>query len=58
MATSRLLLKSSQKFSTQNLTSHVCIVGAGPAGFYAAQQILKVSNHLVLYENVNKLTDF
>ena len=24
----------------------VCIVGAGPAGFYAAQQILKVSGVL------------
>lgn len=43
MASSKLFLKSFRKFSTHNLTSHICIVGAGPAGFYAVQQILKVS---------------
>lgn len=36
-------LKNFQKFSSHNITSHICIVGSGPAGFYAAQQILKVS---------------
>lgn len=28
--------------STQPVVPKVCIVGAGPAGFYAAQQLLKV----------------
>lgn len=31
-----------QLFSTQHIVPKVCIVGAGPAGFYAAQQLLKV----------------
>jgi hypothetical protein len=31
---------SSPRYSSE--TPHVCIVGAGPAGFYTAQQILKV----------------
>lgn len=29
-------------FSTENIIPKVCIVGSGPAGFYAAQQLLKV----------------
>lgn len=29
-------------FSTQHIVPKVCIIGAGPAGFYAAQQLLKV----------------
>ncbi|XP_076233204.1 NADPH:adrenodoxin oxidoreductase, mitochondrial-like isoform X2 [Calliopsis andreniformis] len=31
-------------FSTKHIKPKVCIVGAGPAGFYAAQQILKSSS--------------
>ncbi|XP_078045854.1 NADPH:adrenodoxin oxidoreductase, mitochondrial [Augochlora pura] len=31
-------------FSTKNVIPKVCIVGAGPAGFYAAQQLLKTSS--------------
>lgn len=30
-------------FSTEQIVPRVCIVGAGPAGFYSAQQLLKVS---------------
>lgn len=29
------------RFFAQNPSTRVCIVGAGPAGFYAAQHILK-----------------
>lgn len=32
-----------RRFSTQQAAPKVCIVGAGPAGFYAAQQLLKTS---------------
>ena len=42
MAKSGILLKYFTQMSTQNVTPNICIVGAGPAGFYAAQQILKV----------------
>ncbi|XP_003705805.2 NADPH:adrenodoxin oxidoreductase, mitochondrial isoform X2 [Megachile rotundata] len=31
-------------FSTEPIVPKVCIVGAGPAGFYAAQQLLKTSS--------------
>ncbi|XP_068970375.1 NADPH:adrenodoxin oxidoreductase, mitochondrial isoform X1 [Bombus flavifrons] len=30
-------------FSTQHIVPKVCIIGAGPAGFYAAQQLLKTN---------------
>ncbi|KOX80011.1 NADPH:adrenodoxin oxidoreductase, mitochondrial [Melipona quadrifasciata] len=32
-----------RSFSTQHIVPRVCIIGAGPAGFYAAQQLLKTS---------------
>lgn len=31
-----------RRLTSGNVEKKVCIVGAGPAGFYAAQQILKV----------------
>ncbi|KAJ8681038.1 hypothetical protein QAD02_016825 [Eretmocerus hayati] len=40
MARRSILLESVRRLSTQ-IVPNVCIVGAGPAGFYAAQQILK-----------------
>lgn len=30
-------------YSGSSVTPRVCIVGSGPAGFYAAQQLLKVN---------------
>ncbi|KAF7395613.1 hypothetical protein HZH68_009663 [Vespula germanica] len=33
-------------FSTENIIPKVCIVGSGPAGFYAAQQLLKISKDI------------
>ncbi|XP_017893540.1 NADPH:adrenodoxin oxidoreductase, mitochondrial isoform X1 [Ceratina calcarata] len=33
-------------FSTKHIVPKVCIVGAGPAGFYAAQQLLKGTNNI------------
>lgn len=32
-----------RSFSTEHIIPKVCIIGAGPAGFYSAQQLLKVS---------------
>ncbi|KAL7287110.1 hypothetical protein TKK_0018728 [Trichogramma kaykai] len=42
MSKSGVLLNSFRQFSSKNVTPKVCVVGAGPAGFYATQQILKV----------------
>ncbi|CAL7946996.1 unnamed protein product [Xylocopa violacea] len=33
-------------FSTEHIVPKVCIIGAGPAGFYAAQQLLKTSSNI------------
>ncbi|XP_053988816.1 NADPH:adrenodoxin oxidoreductase, mitochondrial isoform X1 [Hylaeus volcanicus] len=33
-------------FSIEHIVPKVCIVGAGPAGFYAAQQLLKTSSNI------------
>ncbi|XP_026295633.1 NADPH:adrenodoxin oxidoreductase, mitochondrial isoform X2 [Apis mellifera] len=33
-------------FSTEQIVPRVCIVGAGPAGFYSAQQLLKTINNV------------
>ncbi|XP_034950847.1 NADPH:adrenodoxin oxidoreductase, mitochondrial [Chelonus insularis] len=38
------ILKSIRYFSDRVIIPRVCIVGAGPAGFYAAQQLIKLSN--------------
>lgn len=32
-----------QQFSTQEINPQICVVGSGPAGFYTAQHVLKVS---------------
>lgn len=37
-----------QQFSTQEQTPQICVVGSGPAGFYTAQHLLKVSLFLLL----------
>lgn len=42
MLKSRILTKCLRQLSSQSIVPNICIVGAGPAGFYAAQQILKV----------------
>ena len=42
MAKTGIFLNSLRQLTSQNITAKICIVGAGPAGFYAAQQILKV----------------
>lgn len=39
-------------FSTEHIIPKVCIVGAGPAGFYAAQQLLKVGTMFFYYKIV------
>lgn len=33
-----------QQFSTQEQPPQICVVGSGPAGFYTAQHLLKVSH--------------
>ncbi|XP_063983409.1 NADPH:adrenodoxin oxidoreductase, mitochondrial [Diachasmimorpha longicaudata] len=38
------ILRSIRHYSSYAATPRVCIVGAGPAGFYAAQQLIKASN--------------
>lgn len=38
----RCLTHTIRKYSKDNSRFHVGIVGAGPAGFYCAQQLLKV----------------
>lgn len=45
-----MIFNNIRTFSTENIIPKVCIVGAGPAGFYAAQQLLKVKidNHTLL----------
>lgn len=40
----RALSHTIRKYSKQVNGFHVGIVGAGPAGFYCAQQLLKVTN--------------
>jgi NADPH-dependent 2,4-dienoyl-CoA reductase/sulfur reductase-like enzyme len=42
MANSGVVLKCLRQLSLQNIIPNICVVGAGPAGFYATQQILKV----------------
>lgn len=42
MLQSRILTTCFRQLSSQSIVSNICIVGAGPAGFYAAQQLLKV----------------
>ncbi|GAB1297045.1 NADPH:adrenodoxin oxidoreductase, mitochondrial [Apodemus speciosus] len=41
-----------QKFSTQEKTPQICVVGSGPAGFYTAQHLLKhhTGAHVDIYE--------
>ncbi|XP_043254193.1 NADPH:adrenodoxin oxidoreductase, mitochondrial-like [Colletes gigas] len=41
-------------FSTEHIVPKICIVGAGPAGFYAAQHLLKTSSNI----NVDILEKF
>ncbi|XP_012350402.1 NADPH:adrenodoxin oxidoreductase, mitochondrial isoform X2 [Apis florea] len=35
-------------FSTEHIIPKVCIIGAGPAGFYSAQQLLKINNKITV----------
>lgn len=42
------VLGSRQQFSTQEQTTQICVVGSGPAGFYTAQHLLKVSHALLV----------
>ncbi|XP_044001426.1 NADPH:adrenodoxin oxidoreductase, mitochondrial isoform X2 [Aphidius gifuensis] len=48
------LLKFISNYCTSTVTPKVCIVGSGPAGFYAAQQLLKSSSdvHVDIYERL------
>ncbi|XP_032769645.1 NADPH:adrenodoxin oxidoreductase, mitochondrial [Rattus rattus] len=41
-----------KKFSTQETTPQICVVGSGPAGFYTAQHLLKhhTRAHVDIYE--------
>lgn len=41
-----------QRFSTQETTPQICVVGSGPAGFYTAQHLLKhhAQAHVDIYE--------
>ncbi|KAF6093754.1 ferredoxin reductase [Phyllostomus discolor] len=43
---------SCQRFSTQEQTPQICVVGSGPAGFYTAQHLLKHHSraHVDIYE--------
>ena len=41
----RYFLRQNSRTATRS-SPHVCIVGSGPAGFYTAQQLLKVSIHV------------
>ncbi|XP_023247912.1 NADPH:adrenodoxin oxidoreductase, mitochondrial [Copidosoma floridanum] len=41
MSKTEVLIKCLRQMSSQKTTANICIVGAGPAGFYSAQQILK-----------------
>ena len=38
-------------FSTQEKTPQICVVGSGPAGFYTAQHLLKVSHLLIVHHS-------
>ncbi|XP_043274575.1 NADPH:adrenodoxin oxidoreductase, mitochondrial isoform X2 [Venturia canescens] len=38
------VVRCARNISGKSVTPNVCIVGAGPAGFYAAQQLIKTSN--------------
>lgn len=41
-----MLFNNIRLFSTENIIPKICIVGAGPAGFYSAQQLLKISKNI------------
>jgi len=46
---SRHLSHTLRKYSTNANVFHIGIVGAGPAGFYCAQQLLKVIIYIYSY---------
>lgn len=48
------MLKFIRNYCGSKITPKVCIVGSGPAGFYAAQQLLKSSSdvHIDIYERL------
>lgn len=48
-----LIGKYTRMLSTQQHVPKVCIVGAGPAGFYAAQQLLKVTLLQINIDNID-----
>ena len=55
----RYFLRQNSRTATRSSRAHVCIVGSGPAGFYTAQQLLKVRIHVhiqrVLSEGIQLL---
>ncbi|KAK2575015.1 hypothetical protein KPH14_008762 [Odynerus spinipes] len=42
----QMIFNNIRSFSTKNIIPKICIVGAGPAGFYAAQQLIKISKDI------------
>ncbi|XP_014616511.1 PREDICTED: NADPH:adrenodoxin oxidoreductase, mitochondrial isoform X1 [Polistes canadensis] len=42
----QMIFNNIRLFSTENIIPKVCVVGAGPAGFYAAQQLVKTSKDI------------
>ena len=47
----RSTVKLNHYYSTKNVTPKICIFGSGPAGYYTAMQVSKVTNlnHLYLF---------
>lgn len=46
-----------RQFSVQKVIPQICVIGAGPAGFYVAQHLIKVGNsHIVImFFNCDKI---